>query len=63
MSMPDSPSKKKWDKENIVLFAVKLQRKKDQDIIDYLEGKNKRDVVCAAIRYYIENHSDELKGE
>ena len=56
MKMADAPSKIKWDKENIVLIAVKFQRKKDQDCIDFLEGKNKRDTICAALREYMKNH-------
>ena len=54
--MPDSPWKKKWDAANIVLISVKFQRKKDQDCIDFLEGKNKRDTICAALREYMEKH-------
>lgn len=59
--MPDSPWKKKWDAANIVLISVKFQRKKDQDCIDFLEGKNKRDTICAALREYMENHKEETK--
>lgn len=51
--MPDAPSKVRWDKENTVLMTVKFQRKSDQDVIDFLEGKNKRDTVCEAIRFYM----------
>lgn len=54
--MSDPPSKKRWDAKNIVLISVKFQRKKDQDCIDFLEGKNKRDTICAALREYMENH-------
>lgn len=60
--MADAPSKVRWDKENIVLIAVKFQRKKDQDCIDFLEGKNKRDTICAALREYMENHK-QTEGE
>ena len=59
MKMADPPSKKKWDAEHTVLIAIKFQRKTDQDCIDFLEGKNKRDTVCAALREYIKNHSEE----
>ena len=54
--MPDYPSKRKWDKENTVLIAIKFQKKTDQDVIDFLEGKNKRDTVLAALREYMANH-------
>lgn len=59
MGMPDAPSKRKWDREHTVLVAIKFQRKTDQDCIDYLEGKNKRDAVCAALREYMKNHPNE----
>lgn len=63
--MPDYPSKRKWDKENTVLIAIKFQKKTDQDVIDFLEGKNKRDTVLAALREYIERHTitTPAKGE
>ena len=59
MSMPDRPSKRKWDAENTVLIAIKFQRKSDQDCIDFLEGKNKRNTICAALREYMTNHPNE----
>lgn len=57
MGMPDAPSKKKWDAANVKIISVKFFRKKDQDIIDFLEGKNKHDVIAAALREYMEKHS------
>ena len=57
--MPDSEAKKKWDKANTVLMTIKFQRKTDQDCIDYLEGKNKRNTICAALREYMKNHEGE----
>ena len=57
--MPDAPSKRRWDKENTFLIAIKFQRKTDQDCIDYLVGKNKRNTVCAALREYMKNHPEE----
>lgn len=61
MGMPDAPSKKKWDAENVRIFSVKLFRKNDSDVIEFLEPRNKRDTICAAIREYIENHKGEIK--
>lgn len=57
--MPDAPSKKKWDAENTRIFSVKLFRKTENDVIEYLEDKNKRTIICAAIREYIERHRTE----
>lgn len=59
MSMADPPSKKRWDKEHTAFIAIKFQRKTDQDCIDFLDGKNKRDTVCAALREYMKNHPEE----
>ena len=59
IKMADSPSKRRWDKENTFKVTVKFQRKTDQDCIDFLEGKNKRDAICETIREYIKNHQDE----
>ncbi len=61
LNMPDAPSKKKWDAANVRIMTVKFMRKKDQDVIDYLEGRNKHDVICAALREYMENHKEETK--
>lgn len=61
MSMADYPSKKRWDAEHTYLIAIKFQRKTDQDCIDFLEGKNKRDTVCAALREYMKNHKEETE--
>jgi hypothetical protein len=54
----DSEAKKRWDKENTVFVGIKFQKKTDQDVIDFLEGKNKRDTICAALREYIKNHKE-----
>lgn len=49
----DTEAKKRWDKENTFFIGIKFQKKTDQDVIDFLEGKNKRDTVCEAIRFYM----------
>lgn len=59
MAMPDAPSKVRWDAENVRIFTVKMFRKTEQDVIEYLEPKNKRNIICAAIREYMANHPDE----
>ena len=58
MKMADAPSKKRWDKEHTVLMTIKFQRKTDQDCIDFLDGKNRRDTICAALREYMKNHKE-----
>lgn len=59
MNTSDAPSKQRWDAENVRIFTFKLFRKTDTDVIEYLEGKNKRNIICAAIREYMENHKGE----
>lgn len=59
MAMPDAPSKVKWDKENVRVFTVKLMRRTDQDVIEFLEPQNKRNILLAAIREYMANHPEE----
>lgn len=59
IKMSDSPSKRRWDIENTFKVTIKFQRKTDQDCIDFLEGKNKRDAICTALREYMANHPDE----
>ena len=57
----DTEAKKKWDKENTFFIGIKFQKKTDQDVIDFLAGKNKRDTICAALREYMENHKEETE--
>ena len=57
--MTEAPSKKRWDAANTKLFTIKLMRKTDQDVIDFLEPRNKRDTLCMAIREYMNNHPNE----
>jgi hypothetical protein len=64
MAMADSEAKKKWDRENMVYVAFKLfrasdKKQNDQEIIDFLSGKVKGEVIKAALREYIENHKEE----
>ena len=61
MKMPDSEAKKKWMKENTHVFSVKLMKKSEQDIIEYLEamlerGIGKGTVLKLALREYMQNH-------
>lgn len=58
MEMPNFPSKKRWDEQYTKVFTVKLMRKTDQDVIDYLEPRNKRNTILAAIREYMANHKE-----
>lgn len=62
--MPDSEAKKKWMKENFLTIGLKLHRKYDADIIDYLlehesREQSKQEIIKEAIREYMENHKEE----
>lgn len=58
MNMPDSEAKKRWMAQNTVIVTVKFMRKTDSDVIEFLEGKNKRDTLLEVIRFYMENHKE-----
>lgn len=59
--MPDSEAKKRWAKENMLLIGLKLHRKNDLEIIEYLagQGENKQKIIKEAIKEYMSNHPDE----
>ena len=57
--MPDSEAKKKWIAENSVVYTVKFMRRTDQDVIDFLQGKNRRNTILEVVRYYMEHHKEE----
>ena len=64
--MADSEAKKKWDKENMVYVAFKLfraseKKRNDQDIIDFLEGKVKGEVIKEALREYMDNRREAVE--
>lgn len=57
--MAEPKSQKRWMKENSKMVTVKLMNKGDADLIAYLDGKAKATVIKAALREYIQNHSEE----
>jgi len=59
MAMPDAPSKRRWDAENVRVITFKLFRKNDEDIIEFLEGKVRGEVIKTALREYMANHKEE----
>ena len=51
LSIPDSKAKKEWDKKNTTVFAMKLNRNTDVDIIQKLDCvPNRQGYVKAVIR-------------
>ena len=64
--MPDSKSKREWDKKNVWIVPTKLFRAvgdkaNDQEIIDFLQGKQASTVIKQALREYMERHKGEEK--
>ena len=55
----DSEAKKRWDAQNAFIYTIKLMRRTDKDVIEFLQGKNRRDTILEVVRYYIEHHNKE----
>ena len=60
-------SKTRWDAENTVALHLKLFRKGDADILEFLrkaqeQGESRTMLIRQALREYIQNH-DSKKGE
>ena len=54
MAYKDTQSYTKWDKENNVRMNIKLSKKSDSDILDFLSAcGNKNGVIKDALRFYI----------
>ena len=61
ISMPDTEAKKKWMQDNFLTLGLKLHRKYDADIIDFLLAResgeaSKQDILKEAMREYMKNH-------
>lgn len=41
--MPETERKREWQKNNTVLVGVKLQKKGDKDLVEYMEEQKKID--------------------
>ena len=59
--MMESEAKRKWQKENTVFIGVKLQKRTDADILEFLEGKQNQTEIKKALRLLIE--TEKQKGE
>lgn len=59
--MAERESKKRWDRENMVLIGLKLSRNNHSDIIAFLEskGKDKQNIIREAVREYMANHAND----
>ena len=66
MTMPDAPSKRRWDAENTIVFSLKIMKRTETDIYDFLKkcqanGIGKGTIIKTALREYMANHPE--KGE
>lgn len=66
--MPDSKAKRRWMNENTMTFSIKLMKRTETDIIEYLEenlsrGIGKGTVFKAALREYMKNHPNGVEVE
>lgn len=54
-------SKIKWAKENMFMVGVKFHRKKEADLVAFLEskGSEKNSYIKKALAEYIKNHPEE----
>lgn len=64
MTMPDAPSKIRWDKENTIVFSLKIMKRTEADIYEFLtkcqaNGIGKGTIIKTALREYMENHKEE----
>ena len=57
--MADSNAHREWMKENTVVFSIRLQKKTDADILNFLQGQQRQTVIKAALREYMERHGNE----
>ena len=62
--MPDSQAKRKWMAENTIVFSVKLMKRTEPDLVDFLDTMQKRGVprgtiIKQALREYMTNHKEE----
>lgn len=64
----DTDAKRAFDKRQMVFVAFKLfrrngDRNNDQAIIDFLDGKNKSEVIKNALREYMTSHPKAPQSE
>lgn len=59
--MSDSEAKKKWIKENTKLIPIKVMKRTEADLLEYLEDKPTATVFKNALRYYMA-HEDEVNA-
>ena len=62
--MPDSPAKKAWMKENSKMYSLKIMKRTESDILEFLEQQERPvSTIKVAIREYIQNHKEMQKEQ
>ena len=57
-SKKQSSAKQAWDKKHRKIFGLCAMIPKDNDIIEYLEGKQASTIIKQALREYMERHKE-----
>ena len=57
-SKKQSQAKADWMKENSKVFGIRVMKNAEQDIWDFLQGKNASEVFKKALREFMDNHKD-----
>jgi hypothetical protein len=61
--MPDSEAKKLWMKQNSRMYSIKVMRRTESDILEFLESQEKPiSTIKEAIRFYMEHKKAEEQG-
>ena len=63
--MSDSEAKKAWARDNMMLVGLKLHRKYDADLVEYLTSlaDKKQATIKAALREYMAAHNEAPQSE
>lgn len=56
--MAESEAHKRWMKENSKVFGVRVMKNSEEDIWNYLQGKEASTIFKAALREYMHNHPE-----
>jgi hypothetical protein len=55
---PETEAHKRWMRENTKIFSVRVMRRTEADIFEYLEGKTPADEFKKGIRLLIEKEKE-----
>ena len=52
----ETEAHKAWMKDNSKIYGVRIMKKSEQELWDFLQGKEASKVIKDALREYIQNH-------